>query len=90
MTDPTTRFALADVLEQLGSELREAARRGERTLQWMSAEVEMDVELEVTGSAGVRFWVVDASADVARRRSTRIKVTLTPHSDFQQPDGVGM
>jgi hypothetical protein len=83
-------LGLADVLEQLGEELQEAARRGGNTISFMSAEVELTVEVEVTGRGAVRFLVLDGEAAAARTTATRIRVSLAPHSDFQQMDGVGM
>lgn len=87
MTDETTNgdgLGLADVLQALGAELREAQQRGGGTIAWMNAELEMEVAVDTTGSGGVRFWVVNADAargvtpdhqsegklDPAQRRST--------------------
>lgn len=93
MTDETRKdngLGLADVLQHLGGELREAQRRGGGTIAWMSAEVEMELAVETTGSGTVKFWVVSGDASRAHTRATRIKVTLTPHSDNEQHYGVGM
>ncbi len=54
------------------------------------AEVEMELAVETTGSGTVKFWVVSGDASRAHTRATRIKVTLTPHSDNEQHYGVGM
>jgi len=51
MTDETRKdngLGLADVLQHLGGELREAQRRGGGTIAWMSAEVEMELAVETT------------------------------------------
>jgi hypothetical protein len=88
--DPTSgRLGLADVLEQLGAELRDAASRGGATLAWMNASLEMEVAIEASASGGVKFWVLNAEAAGALRRTTRITVNLTPHPDFNQAEGVG-
>jgi hypothetical protein len=84
------RLGIADVLQELGAELREAAERGGSTISWMSAEVELEVAVEITAGGGVKFWVLNAEAAAAKTRTTRIKVNLTPHSDFEQPLGMGM
>lgn len=80
---------MADVLHQLGAELRDAADRGEGTIAFMAADVEMDVAVENTGAGGVKFWVLNAGASHARTTTTRIKVSVQPHSNFQQEYGVG-
>jgi hypothetical protein len=83
------RLGLADVLQALGEELREAQQRGGGTIAWMNAEVEMEVAVDTSGSAGVKFWVLNADAARGVTRTTRVKVSLTPHNEFQQPYGVG-
>jgi hypothetical protein len=83
-------LGLADVLQALGAELREAQQRGGGTIAWINAEVEMEVAVDTSGSGGVRFWVVNADTTRGVTRTTRVKVNLTPRSDDKQPDGVGM
>lgn len=92
MTDgvtPTDRLGLADVLQALGAELRDAQRRGGGTIAWINAEVEMEVAVDTSGTAGVKFWVLNGGAAHGVTRTTRVKVALTPHNDAQQPYGVG-
>lgn len=82
-------LGLADVLQALGAELRDAQRRGGGTIAWMNAEVEMEVAVDTSGSGGVRFWVVNGDVTRGVTRTTRVKVSLTPHNPDQQPYGVG-
>lgn len=86
---PTERLGLADVLEALGAELRDAQQRGGGTIAWMNAEVEMEVAVDTSGSAGVKFWVINSEAALGVTKTTRVKVALTPHNEAQQPYGVG-
>lgn len=89
--DQIGQLGLADVLQQLGEELREAQRRGGETIAWMSAEVEIEVAIETTGSGGVRFWVLNGQAERAHTHLTRIKVNLSPvDHDGEGPAPVGM
>lgn len=90
MTEMTDRLGLADVLQHLGAELRSAQQQGGGTIAWMSAEVDMEVVVETSGTGGAKFWVVNGEAGRSLGTTTRIKVNLTPHSDNEQPDGVGM
>lgn len=89
MTDETgAGLGLADVLQALGAELRDAQQRGGSTIAWMSAEVEMEVAVETTGAGGVRFWVLNADASRARTQTTRVKVNLSPHSADERAVGM--
>jgi len=90
MTETTGRLGLADVLQHLGAELRSAQQRGGGTIAWMTAEVEMEVVVETSGAGGAKFWVVNGEVGRFVGTTTRLKVSLHPHSDDGQPDGVGM
>jgi hypothetical protein len=83
------RLGLADVLQSLGEELRDAAERGGSTLSWMNASVEMEVAVEASAGGGVKFWVLNADTAGSLTRTTRITVNVTPHEAFHQRDGVG-
>jgi hypothetical protein len=50
------------------------------------AEVELDVSVEVTGSGGIKFWVVNGEAGTSYARTARVKVSLYPGD---QQYGVG-
>jgi|GEM_PF-3414074 len=56
----------------------------------MTAEVEMEVVVETSGAGGAKFWVVNGEVGRFVGTTTRLKVSLHPHSDDGQPDGVGM
>jgi hypothetical protein len=40
------------------------------------AEVELDVSVEVTGSGGIKFWIVNGEAGTTYARAARVKVNL--------------
>ena len=40
------------------------------------AEVELDVSVEVTGSGGIKFWIVNGEAGTTYARAARVKVDL--------------
>lgn len=81
---------LADVLSELGRELRRAARRGGRTLEFYGAEVELEIEVVRSAEGSIGFWVLEAGGSASRKTGTRIRVSVGPHRDFDQSDGVGM
>ncbi len=85
----SSRLGLADVLQSLGQELRDAAERGGSTLSWMNASIEMEVAVEASAGGGVKFWVLNAEAAGSLTRTTRVTVNVTPHEAFQQREGVG-
>ena len=51
---------LAEVLNELGAELRKASSAGEDTIIFGGAEVELNLALEAKAGGGVRFWVLNA------------------------------
>lgn len=76
---------LAEILGALGDELREANRQiGER--KWMDqvepvllfdqATVELSATATITGSGGLKFWVLSGGVDHANQKSIRITVHL--------------
>ncbi|RLV56045.1 hypothetical protein D9V41_09155 [Aeromicrobium phragmitis] len=84
------KLGLADVLHQLGTELREAAQRGGDTLTWVNGELELELSIEKSGEGGIQFYVLSGGAAVASNRTTRFRLLLTPHADFDQEHGMGM
>ena len=84
------RIGLTEVLQQLGQELREASELGGGTIDFNSAEVEMEVTFETSASGGIDVWVASGKAATAKRRTTKITVSLGPHTDWSQLEGVGM
>jgi len=97
---------LADAVAAVRDELLEAARRGagpDLAFKVGPVELEFAVELraDVKAKAGFKAWVVsaDAEAGVARARTHRVTVSLTPqrpdggdllvHGDASRPEGPG-
>jgi hypothetical protein len=78
---------LADFVAQLRAELVRALADGKEqaiTFDCGPIDLEMEVAVERVADAGarIRFWVVDAdaSANLAARKTQRIKMTLTPRA----------
>ncbi|MBV9648509.1 MAG: hypothetical protein JO296_00015 [Pseudonocardiales bacterium] len=86
--DTESRLGLAEVLEALRGELREAALRGDASdLHFPVAGVEVKLDVSVTregkGKAGIKFWVLEfgGSASVAREDSHSITIRLGAPTD---------
>jgi hypothetical protein len=80
-----SQIGLKDALEALRVELSEAILVSEgKQIRFEVGEVEMEFQVTLERSAGaksgVKFWVVDGSAEVAEKRSTvhKIKIPLKP------------
>lgn len=76
---------LAEVLNELGAELRRANQTGKSTLLFGGADVELEVAAEAS-AGGVKFWVVNAGASGSYTRTARITVHLC---SGEQEFGVG-
>jgi hypothetical protein len=84
---------LASVVRQLRAELNEAmSEAGDERLRFELGPVELTltvtVSREATPGAKIRFWVVEAGADVRASRAAEqeIKLILTPR-DMEAPPG---
>jgi hypothetical protein len=77
---------LAEVLNELGAELRKATAAGQDTIKFGAAEVELNVTLEATAGGGVKFWVVNADAGSTYARGAKVTVHVYP---TQEEYGVG-
>jgi hypothetical protein len=69
---------LAEVLNQLGAELRQASASGEDPIIFGGADVELSLTLEATAGGGVKFWVINADADSSYTRGAKITVHVYP------------
>ncbi|MFE3799663.1 trypco2 family protein [Nocardia tengchongensis] len=83
MTDKPV--GLAEAIASVRAELEQARLGGEgREIQFRVGEVSLDFQVEVSreagGEAGVKVWVLSASAKgkVADKHSHAVKVTLVP------------
>ena len=72
---------LAEVLIELGAELRRANSAGEDTVRLSGADVELMVSLEANAGGGVKFWVVNADVGSTYTRGAKITVHLYPGSE---------
>jgi hypothetical protein len=77
-----TKFPLADLIEQLGDEIREAQRRAQaktpHLLKLKECTAELGVEWDFDGSGGVEFWVVKLGGEVTKQNTHTVSVTLEP------------
>jgi hypothetical protein len=79
-------LGLAEVLESLGEDLREANERaaanGVATLAWAEATVELALEVKATAKGGIKFAVLglggEGGAERARGRTVRAQVHCVP------------
>jgi hypothetical protein len=79
------QLGLVEAIDALRRDLVAAQRKAEqaKTLRFRLGPVEMEFLVEVTkegkGTAGVKFWVINASAEGTLTRATSHRVTLTLH-----------
>jgi hypothetical protein len=75
------RLPLADLVEALGENLREANTRAvnrEAILVLGDCSVELNVQWERSASGGVQFWVMKAEGGLKSVRGAKMIVNLTP------------
>jgi hypothetical protein len=75
---------LADVIEELRSELTRAMATGEgQALRFEIADVQLElavgVEREAGGKGGVKFWVFELGGEARHQSASTQKVALTLH-----------
>jgi hypothetical protein len=83
---------LADAIDQLRNEIESAIMRSQgRTLKFGLNSVELELQVQVsnkaTAKAEFKWVVVSAGGDASTStgRSHRVKLTLTPKSETDQP-----
>ena len=79
---------LADVLHQLGSELRRAGDVEEPIISWYAATVELESVVEKQADGGVRFYVVSAGGKSTGRNTVKVTVNLAPTSGHPEVGGM--
>jgi hypothetical protein len=75
------KLSLAKVIGDLRSELElSIAQAAEKNLKFETGtiEVELTVEIEAAGEAGVHFWVVNIGGSGSRTSTHKITIPLTP------------
>jgi hypothetical protein len=76
-----SQLSLAKVIADLRKELELAIdQAAEKELRFEAGviEVELSVEIEAKGEAGIQFWVVSIGGGVDRSRTHTIKIPLKP------------
>jgi hypothetical protein len=78
------KFPLADLVEQLGDEIREAQRRAQaktpHLLKLKECTAELGVQWTLDADGGVEFWVVELGGEVTKENTHTVSVTLEPES----------
>jgi hypothetical protein len=90
-------LGLAELLQSMGEELREANERaeayGRATLAWEEATVEVVLEVKTTAKGGVKFAVLgigaEGGADRGAGRTVRAQVRCVPGGGPGQRPAVG-
>ena len=93
MTAEAPRIGLAEWLQALRSELHAAQQAAKDdslrfTLDAVEIEFEVATSRETAGRGGVRFWVVEGSAEHTRAvgATQRLKLLLTPDAGLKSSD----
>ena len=82
------QLPLAEVIADLRKELEQAIdQAAEQKLRFEPGviEVELSVQIEAKGEAGVKFWVVTVGASAGQSRTHTIKIPLKPVSADGKP-----
>lgn len=76
------KFELAELLAQLSDQLiaadRRARERGQAIMQLEECEVELAINMEGGGNAGIKFWVVELGVNAKTERVNTLKVKFKP------------
>jgi Trypsin-co-occurring domain 2 len=76
------QYPLADLIEALGAQLREAEMRakaaGDPLLRLKECTVEMAVDWRRDGQGGIEFWVIKLGGQISKQTSQTLTVTLDP------------
>jgi hypothetical protein len=75
------RLGLTEAIRMMRSELSEAvAAAADEKLHFEVGEIELEfqVAVELSGNAGVKFWVVDVGAGASRSQTHVVRVPLRP------------
>jgi hypothetical protein len=76
-----SQLSLVEVIADLRRELEQAIEQAaEQKLRFEAGviEVELSVQIEATGNAGIKFWVVGVGAAAGQSRTHTIKIPLKP------------
>ena len=77
----SSQLSLVEVIADLRRELEQAIEQAaEQKLRFETGviEVELSVQIEATGKAGFKFWVVDIGAAGGQSRTHTIRIPLKP------------
>ena len=88
MDDDEGLLDLADVLHQLGNELRRAGDVEKPIISWYGATVELESVIEKQADGGVKFYVVSTGGSVTGKTTVKVTVNLAPTTG--QPEVGGM
>jgi hypothetical protein len=81
----TVQIALSDVLDHISNELLQAdsraRQRGKATMQFAECELEFAVNLEKSGKAGIKVWVLNLGGGVKKTESNIIRIKFSSIKD---------
>lgn len=87
-TPPGARVELAQLVNHVATELLKAeasaAERSQRVMRFTECQLEMAIEIETSGSAGIKVWVLELGGDRTKTNSNTITVK------FQALEGQGL
>ena len=84
-TSEAERFPLADLIQVVGAQLREAEERaassGARTLQLKECSVQMGIQWDKNAEGEIGIWVVKLGGAVTKQNTELITVTMEPFAE---------
>lgn len=79
MAKPHPGFTLSDLIRTTAKELKEAqAPEKDAVMQFEGCELELSVTAGAEGGAGIKFWLVEASAKARAETISKIKLSFGP------------
>lgn len=81
----TVQIALSDVLDHISNELLQAdsraRQRGKATMQFAECELEFAVNLEKSGKAGIKVWVLNLGGGIKKTESNIVRIKFSSIED---------
>lgn len=79
MNKPKGGIRLSTLIQNTASDLRAARAQDEdAVMQFQGCEIELAVSIAANAKGGIRFWVIEAGADVSGETVSRIKLSFGP------------
>ena len=82
MAGPHPGFTLTQLIEATTQALKEAKKpAADAVMQFAGCELDLAVTVGGEGEAGIKFWLVNASAKAKAETTSRVKLTFGPLSE---------